>query len=63
VDSFDTVLVDARGHLVLSPDGQPQVSGKDGQAISRLRPICEDWQSPNVFDPNRLRVLFSIKKK
>ena len=62
VDSFDAVLVDARGHLVLTPDGQPQGIGKDGQTISPLRPICEDWQSPNVMNPNRLRVLFSLKK-
>jgi len=62
VDLYDSVLVDGQGHLILSPDGQPQVVGKDGQAISRLRPICEDWQFPNVLEPNRLRVLFSLKK-
>lgn len=62
VDLYDSVLVDGQGHLVLSPDGQPQVVGKDGQAISRLRPISEDWQSPNVLDPNRLRVIFTLKK-
>jgi len=63
VDLYDSVLVDGQGHLVLSPDGQPQVVGKDGQTISSLRPICEDWQSPNVMNPNRLRVLFSIKNQ
>jgi len=62
VDLYDSVLVDGQGHLVLSPDDQPQVVGKDGQAISRLRPISEDWQSPNVLDPNRLRVIFTLKK-
>lgn len=62
LDNFDAILVDDQGRLVLSPDGQPQVVGKDGQRISRLRPISEDRQSPNVLNPNRLRVLFTLKK-
>jgi DUF1680 family protein len=62
VDNFDAILVDAQGNLVFSPEGQPQVVGKDGRQISRLRPISEDWQSPNVLNPNRLRVLFTLKK-
>jgi DUF1680 family protein len=62
VDVYDSVLVNAQGNLVLSPDGKPQANGKNGQTIGRLRPICEDWQSPNVLSPNRLRVLFNLKK-
>jgi DUF1680 family protein len=58
VDNFDAILVDATGQLILSPDRQPQVIGKDGQKISRLRPISEDWLSPDVMNPNRIRVLF-----
>jgi hypothetical protein len=57
-DNFDALLVDARGQLILSTDGGPQVIGKDGQTISRLRPISEDWLSPDVMNPNRIRVLF-----
>jgi len=62
VEAYDSVLVDSQGSLVLSPDGQPQVVGRDGQIVCRLRPISEDWQSPNVLNPNRLRVLFNLKK-
>jgi hypothetical protein len=61
IDNFDALLVDSQGNLVLSPDGKPQAVGKDGQTLSRLRPIGEDWQSPNVMNPNRLRVLFNLK--
>ena len=62
VDAYDSLLVDAQANLVLAADGQPQVIGNDGQIICRLRPICEDWQSPDVANPNRLRVLFLLKK-
>ncbi|MFZ2055635.1 MAG: metallophosphoesterase [Candidatus Aminicenantales bacterium] len=60
VDSYDGLLVDRQEHFVLSPDGEPQVIGKERQAISRLRPISEDWMSPDVMNPNRIRVLFHL---
>jgi hypothetical protein len=58
VDSYDSLLVDAQGQPILSADGRPQVIGKDRQMISQLRPISEDWLSPDVMNPNRIRVLF-----
>jgi DUF1680 family protein len=62
VEQFDTLLVNERGKPVLSADRRPQVIGKDGQVISRLRPIAEDWQSPNIMNPNLLRILFHLRK-
>jgi DUF1680 family protein len=52
VDEFTSVL--------LSADGTPQAVNVTGKT-ARLKPICDDWQSPNVKDPNRLRVLFRAK--
>jgi rhamnogalacturonyl hydrolase YesR len=61
VDQYTSVLVDANGKLLLSPDGKPQLANADGNALSALRPICTDWQSEDVANPNRIRVLFATR--
>ena len=58
VNSYSQILVNVDGKLRLSPDGRPQsVNGKD-EITTVFRPIAEDWLSPNIKNPNRLRVLF-----
>ena len=58
VDAFTAVLVDSEGKLVLSSDGKPQAVGANGALTTAFRPIADDWLSPEIKDPHRLRILF-----
>jgi DUF1680 family protein len=62
VDAYTGILVDDKGKLVLSPDGMPQAVNANGDTIAKLHPIANDWQSPNVSNPHRLRILFTPTK-
>jgi rhamnogalacturonyl hydrolase YesR len=59
VDAFSNILVASDGSLDLSPDGRPQASDGKGAVVTSFRPIAADWLSPDVMNPNRLRVLFT----
>jgi len=59
VDAASRILIGSDGKLTLSPDGKPQAAGGKGAITTRFRPIAEDWLSPDVKQPNRLRVLFT----
>jgi hypothetical protein len=58
VRAFDRILVAADGKPALSANGQPQAVDSGGRVVTSLRPIAEDWLSPDVHNPHRLRVLF-----
>ncbi len=59
IDVLDKVLLNDKGGLLLSPEGQPRAADGRGNAAAAFRPIADDWLSPNIKVPNRLRVLFS----
>ncbi len=59
VDRFAKLLVTSQGGLLLSADGKPQAADAKGETISAFKPIAEDWLSPDVKNPNRLRILFT----
>ena len=58
VDAAWGIETSANGKLALNPSGQPALTGGSGAAGIRLRPLGDDWLSPNVSTPHRLRVLF-----
>jgi DUF1680 family protein len=59
VDAFNHILISPDGKLDLSRDGRPQAANNSGAIVTSFRPIAEDWLSPNLKNPNRLRVLFT----
>jgi DUF1680 family protein len=59
VDAVWRVRTTAGGRLALNPSGQPVLTGEGGAASIRLRPLGDDWLSPDVSNPHRLRVLFN----
>jgi len=61
VDAAWGVGVTAEGKLALDPSGQPVLTGEKGAAGIRLRPLRDDWSSPDVSNPHRLRVLFNTR--
>ncbi len=61
VDAFDRILVDGGGKLLLSPDGKPQAVAPNGAVTTAFRPIADDWLSPDVKNPHRLRILFGVQ--
>jgi len=63
VDARLKVVAAAGGKLALGSDGQPQLVGAKGPVAAKLRPLADDWQSPDVFNPHRLRVLFEVATK
>jgi DUF1680 family protein len=63
VDAPLKVVAAAGGKLALRSDGQPQLVGAKGPVAAKLRPLADDWQSPDVFNPHRLRVLFEVATK
>jgi hypothetical protein len=63
VDACDHVLVSSDGKLALSSDGKPQAADAKGAVVTSFRPIAEDWLSPDVKDPHRLRILFKKQKR
>ncbi len=58
VDGDWKVAVTKDGKLALDSSGQPVVQSGTGEAAGPLRPIGEDWLSPELSNPHRLRVLF-----
>jgi DUF1680 family protein len=58
VDTLDKVLITEKGKPALSPEGEPRAIDGTGNMVTGFRPIAQDWLSPNVKNPNRLRVLF-----
>ncbi len=62
VELCDQVPVAADGKLVLRADGRPQAVSSDGRSSAALAPVGQDWQWPDAKNPNRLRVLFGVKK-
>jgi hypothetical protein len=58
VDAYDRIFVSADGKLALSIDGKPQAVDAKGAVVTSFRPIAEDWLSPDVKNPHRLRILF-----
>jgi hypothetical protein len=61
VDTLDKVLITDKGKPALSPEGEPRAIDGTGNMVTGFRPIAQDWLSPNVKNPNRLRVLFFKK--
>ncbi len=59
VDRFQRLLITPQGTLLLSADGKPQAADEKGGTVSLFKPIAEDWLSPDVKNPNRLRILFT----
>lgn len=58
VNAFSRVLVSPGGKLLLTPEGRPQATDGKGGITSGFRPIAEEWLSPELKNPHRLRVLF-----
>ncbi len=65
VDEKWRIGVTTDGRLALSPSGQPLIRSDKGEFAGSLRPIGDDWLSPDVANPHRLRVLFetAIRQK
>jgi DUF1680 family protein len=59
VDDLTQVLITEAGKVALSPEGDPRAANPTGSVATSFRPIADDWLSPNIKNPNRLRVLFS----
>jgi len=60
VDGGYKLLLGADGRLLPGPDGRPQLVASQGLAPAVLRPIAEEWQSPELLNPRRIRVLFGM---
>jgi rhamnogalacturonyl hydrolase YesR len=58
IDIVNRVLITADGKIALSPEGEPRALDGAGIMVTGFRPIAEDWLSPNLKSPNRLRILF-----
>jgi DUF1680 family protein len=62
VDAFDRILVKpgegGAAEPALTAEGKAQAADGAGHVVTALRPIAEDWLSPDVKNPHRLRVLF-----
>jgi hypothetical protein len=58
VKAFDRILVKADGRLALSAEGKPQAADGRGRIATSFFPIAEDWLSPDVKNPHRIRILF-----
>ena len=63
VDGGLKLLLGADGRLVPGPDGRPQLVGSQGPALAVLRPIAEEWQSPELSNPHRVRILFGLLER
>jgi hypothetical protein len=63
VDGGFKLLLGADGRLEPGPDGRPQLVGSQGLALAMLRPIAEEWQSPELSNPHRVRVLFGLLER
>lgn len=60
VDGDWRVLTTPDGKLKLDHSGLPEVVNGNGGKVVSLRPIGDDWLTPDVSDPHRLRVLFKV---
>ena len=58
VDDDWRVAVTGEGKMVLNSMDQPVLLDGKGEAGETLHPLKEDWLSPDVSNPHRLRVLF-----
>jgi hypothetical protein len=58
-----SVVTTPSGELALGSNGQPQFTAKGKPVALRLHPIEENWQSPDVFEPQQFRVLFDVPAK
>ena len=61
VDGDWEIATSADGKPVVRPSGRPAIIGEKGEADVLLRPIADDWQSPDLHNPHRIRVLFKTK--
>jgi len=61
VDAGLKVVATADGKLAPGADGRPSFVGEKGTVPVRLRPIADDWLSPEVLNPHRIRVLFGVQ--
>jgi len=52
--------VDECRRVRVSADGAPAALDAAGKEMPGLAPIGEDWRSPDVYEPNRLRILFEV---
>jgi hypothetical protein len=58
VKAFARILVKADGRLALSAAGKPQAADGGGRTAASFFPIADDWLSPEVENPHRIRILF-----
>ncbi len=63
VDAFRGILVTADGKLALTAEGRPQAVDEKGNIVAFFRPIAEEWLSPELKNPHRLRVLFTPRTR
>ncbi|MGD0782657.1 MAG: hypothetical protein ABSA30_07345 [Candidatus Aminicenantales bacterium] len=63
VDLYRNLLVTPQGALLLTAAGRPQAADEKGLTVGALKPIAEDWLSPDVKNPNRLRILFTKRAR
>ncbi len=61
VSAESTVATTAKGKPAVNAQGQPVVLDKQGRQVALLRPLEQDWMSPDVYTPNQLRILFKTK--
>jgi DUF1680 family protein len=62
VDAPLKVVTAADDRPARDADGRLSFIGEHRPVALRLRPIGEDWQSPAVDNPHRLRVLFGVAR-
>jgi len=60
IDAFRYVRVGADGRLLCDDQGRPVALNAEGQVSAALAPMGDDWLSPDVREPNRLRLLFEL---
>jgi hypothetical protein len=61
VDGEWQIATSVDGRPVVRTSGQPAIFGEKGEPDVPLHPIADDWQSPDLHDPHRIRVLFKTK--
>ena len=58
VDAFHIVRADARHRPLRDDQGHVLVWNAEGQSLTGLAPMADDWLAPDVHEPHRLRLLF-----
>ena len=62
VNTYRRLLVGADGRPVTDAQGRPVLVSADGRRLAGLAPVADDWLTPDVHDPNDIRVLFEETK-